>query len=103
MELARCEEPLGRTAVSEGSRRGGRRVHRGGRMLPRKPSSRATWPFPKPCLFCMNRGNLSRTCETTHDVPSWLKQVETNSSFRAHRCKSCADVYVSDNCCARLT
>ena len=68
----------------------------------RKPSSAATWPFARPCRYCLNRANLTSTCASTHYTPSWLRKVETNASFRQAVC--CADsrgrtpVFTADNC-----
>lgn len=67
------------------------------RTVPRKPSSAPTWPFNKPCRFCLARGNLSSTCAQTHYLPSWIRKAETNLTFRREACND-HSVFVSDNC-----
>ena len=67
------------------------------RLVPRKPSSSPTWPFSKPCRFCLGRGNLSNACANTHFAPSWIRKMESNRSFRMSTCDE-SSVFTSDNC-----
>lgn len=67
----------------------------------RAPSPSSSWPFHRPCRYCMNRGNLSQTCQGSFHRPSWLRHAELDAVFRKSTCCS-HDVFIADNCCACL-